>query len=64
MLFRSERSEGQLSAEKNTLQDYYARAFGNEQFAKDLTRKLNQSADAGLGGDTGFSGTTGLSQEG
>lgn len=59
-----ERSEGQLSAEKSTLQDYYARAFGNEQFAKDLTRKLNQQADGGLGSDTGFSGTTGLGQEG
>jgi hypothetical protein len=53
-----ERSEGQLSSEKGTLRDYYARAFGNQEFADRLTSKLNQQAEGGLGGDTGFSGTT------
>lgn len=53
-----ERSEGQLSSEKATLRDYYARAFGNQEFADRLTKQLNQQSEGGLGGDTGFSGTT------
>lgn len=53
-----ERSEGQLSAEKNLLEDYWARATGNADWARKFTRKLNQQSESGLAGDTGFSGTT------
>jgi len=50
-----ERSDSQLSSTKGTLEDYYARAFGNADFARNLTRTLNQQ-EAPLGDDTGFSG--------
>lgn len=52
------RSEGQLSSEKNTLEDYWSRAVGNADFGKKLTRKLNQQQDP-LAGDSGWTGTTG-----
>lgn len=54
-----ERADAQLSNEQNTLEDYYARAFGNSDFAKQLTRKLNQQEHP-TGEDTGWTGTTGL----
>lgn len=53
-----ERSEGQLSDEKSTLEDYWARAVGNPDWARKFTRKLNQQSEGGLASDTGFSGTT------
>tara|TARA_R100001079_G_scaffold111018_1_gene88944 strand:- start:3834 stop:4571 length:738 start_codon:yes stop_codon:yes gene_type:complete len=50
-----ERSESRLSGEQSTLEDYYARAFGSEDFARKFTRKLNRQEDP-LSSDTGWSG--------
>jgi len=53
-----ERSEAAVSQDKSSLEDYFARAFGNSDYAAKLTRKLNRQED-GMGEDTGWSGTTG-----
>ena len=52
-----ERSETAVSQDKNTLTDYFARAFGDSDFASKLTRKMNRQETTG--DDTGWTGTTG-----
>lgn len=52
-----ERSSGAISSDQSTLEDYFARAYGNSDFASKLTRKMNRQETEG--DDTGWTGTVG-----
>jgi len=50
------RSESFVSTDKKDLNDYFARAFGNKEFADQMTNKMSRDSDDG---DPGFEGTVG-----
>lgn len=53
-----DRSESVVSSDKNLLEDYFTRAWGNADLARELTRKTDRD-DNDSSKDTGWSGTTG-----
>jgi len=53
-----ERASAAVSDDQSNLEDYFARAFGNSEYASKLTRKLNRQEES-MEKDTGWSGTTG-----
>lgn len=53
-----ERSTSAVSSDKSLMEDYWARAVGNPDFARQLTKRMNREEDS-MAKDTGWSGTTG-----
>ena len=51
-----QRADSFVSTDKKDLNDYFARAFGNKEFADQMTNKMSRDTDEG---DPGFEGTIG-----
>lgn len=53
-----ERASSTVSEDKGLMEDYWARATGNADFARKLTKKMNRE-ESEMSKDTGWSGTVG-----
>ncbi len=53
-----ERSTSAVGDDKSLLEDYWARAVGNPDFARKLTKRMNRDEES-MSKDTGWSGTVG-----
>jgi len=56
-----ERSSSAVSEDQSFMEDYWARAVGNADFARKLTKKMNRQ-ETDMSKDTGWSGTVGESE--